>query len=435
MDPIEEFEEERKAKIRKINPCSVCLGLLQDPAIEEVFACKELNNISEYLNQTFVVYITFPTCILLRDHSMKLYLKRLFPNTFDCNKVIKVNNAWRYAVENRLSQILKKSYSHASKLTLHFYTKYQLEDDEMEAVQRVLKDIPKNSLSKHRVCDMLETISDSDFSNLVTVPPRVPFYSVTFEALKYYSEAIHLAGNYFKYSREIFQAQNPVNKASLDFSIEAIITNAIRNVASNFKEAIFKSSGFDDQNIRVLGSGRTFHLQLNDPKFESLSRKQCQVIEEIIRSSRVMAVRNLRETDKRDISILLDNEQRGARSYKVLCMVYNCKNVDYCINAVNMNGSLNVWQKIPLKVYQQRKFYNRKKRIFQIRARKLKGNLVELDLCTQCGLHVPEFINGDFGRTRPSLCDIMNAKVDVLAVDIFDFPSALHCDEEEDVVI
>ncbi|XP_969744.2 tRNA pseudouridine synthase Pus10 isoform X1 [Tribolium castaneum] len=435
MDPIEEFEEERKAKIRKSNPCSVCLGLLQDPAIEEMFACEGLNNISEYLSQTFVAYITFPTCILIRDHSMKLHLKRLFPNLFDCSKVIKVNNAWRYAVEERLSQTLKKSYSHLSKLTLHFYTKYQLEDDELEAVQRVLKNLPKNNLSKHCVYNMLETISDNEFGNLVNVPPKVPLYAVTLDTMKFFSEAIHLIGNYLKYSRDLFQVQNLFNTASLDFSIETIIVDAVRNVASDFKDAVFKASGFDDNNIRVLGSGRTFHLQLNDPKFESVSKKQCQVIEGIIQRSKLMAVRNLRECDKRDICILLDNEQRGARSYKALCMVYKCKNIDYCINAVNMYESLNVCQKIPLKVFHKRKFYKKRRKIFQIKARKLKGNLVELDLCTQCGFSVPEFVNGDLGRTKPSLCDIMNAKVDVLAVDIVDFQPALHCDGEEDVII
>lgn len=83
MSPIEEFEEERQAKIAKPNPCSVCLGLLQDSGIEEVFTSQGVQNASDYESKTFIVYITFPTCILVRDHSMKVHLKQLFPNTFD----------------------------------------------------------------------------------------------------------------------------------------------------------------------------------------------------------------------------------------------------------------------------------------------------------------------------------------------------------------
>lgn len=62
------------------------------------------------------------------------------------------------------------------------------------------------------------------------------------------------------------------------------------------------------------------------------------------------------------------------------------------------------------------------------------GNLIELDLCAQCGFSLPEFIHGDFGRTKPSLGDIMRAKVDILAIDIIDFKSTLTCAVEEEEV-
>lgn len=61
---------------------------------------------------------------------------------------------------------------------------------------------------------------------------------------------------------------------------------------------IFKATAHDEHNIRVLGDGRQFHLQICDPKFESLSQKKCQFIEYLINNSKAMSVRNLREATK-----------------------------------------------------------------------------------------------------------------------------------------
>lgn len=41
-----------------------------------------------------------------------------------------------------------------------------------------------------------------------------------------------------------------------------------------------------------------------------------------------------------------------------------------------------------------------------------------LDVKTQAGTYVKEFVHGDFGRTRPSLCDLLNAEVDIVALDV-----------------
>lgn len=41
-----------------------------------------------------------------------------------------------------------------------------------------------------------------------------------------------------------------------------------------------------------------------------------------------------------------------------------------------------------------------------------------LDVKTQAGTYVKEFVHGDFGRTKPSLCDFLNAEVDIVALDV-----------------
>lgn len=41
-----------------------------------------------------------------------------------------------------------------------------------------------------------------------------------------------------------------------------------------------------------------------------------------------------------------------------------------------------------------------------------------LDLETQAGTYVKEFVHGDFGRTKPSLSSILGVDVDIIALDV-----------------
>lgn len=41
-----------------------------------------------------------------------------------------------------------------------------------------------------------------------------------------------------------------------------------------------------------------------------------------------------------------------------------------------------------------------------------------IDVQTQAGTYVKEFVHGDFGRTKPSLCDLLEADVDIMALDV-----------------
>ena len=45
--------------------------------------------------------------------------------------------------------------------------------------------------------------------------------------------------------------------------------------------------------------------------------------------------------------------------------------------------------------------------------------LFKLEVCTQAGTYVKEFVHGDFGRTSPSLSTILGVEnVDILALDV-----------------
>jgi tRNA pseudouridine synthase 10 len=62
----------------------------------------------------------------------------------------------------------------------------------------------------------------------------------------------------------------------------------------------------------------------------------------------------------------------------------------------------------------------RPKKIFQLTAVRISPHFIYLDLVTQAGTYIKEFVHGDLGRTTPSLQDllgIIDIQCDILLLD------------------
>lgn len=59
----------------------------------------------------------------------------------------------------------------------------------------------------------------------------------------------------------------------------------------------------------------------------------------------------------------------------------------------------------------------------------ISPHFITLDLTTQAGTYVKEFIHGDMGRTKPNLGLLMGCETDILQLDVLaidlDFPPRL----------
>lgn len=101
----------------------------------------------------------------------------------------------------------------------------------------------------------------------------------------------------------------------------------------------------------------------------------------------------------------------------------------------NLNNlkNIKIVQRTPVRVLHRRPLTPRTRTIYEIRARwakpeeltKLLRTAAEsadrffvLDVKTQAGTYVKEFVHGDFGRTKPSLCDFLDTEVDIVALDV-----------------
>ena len=75
-------------------------------------------------------------------------------------------------------------------------------------------------------------------------------------------------------------------------------------------------------------------------------------------------------------------------------------------------------QETPTRVLRRRSDKIRKRRIKNITYRILGEKKLELKIKAQSGLYIKELINGDNGRTKPSISEILNNEVKKIELDV-----------------
>jgi tRNA pseudouridine synthase 10 len=61
---------------------------------------------------------------------------------------------------------------------------------------------------------------------------------------------------------------------------------------------------------------------------------------------------------------------------------------------------------------------SRKKIIHKMTCEEVNDHMIILDLTTQAGTYIKEFIHGDLGRTLPNFSTIIGSNADILQLDV-----------------
>lgn len=78
--------DDQVTKKCKSNPCISCLGLLQDHIIDDVVNRVVDSNVLEYDSEVFTCSVSLPACILIREYSIQLDVKKTFPEFYSEGK-------------------------------------------------------------------------------------------------------------------------------------------------------------------------------------------------------------------------------------------------------------------------------------------------------------------------------------------------------------
>ncbi|XP_075992832.1 tRNA pseudouridine synthase Pus10-like isoform X2 [Anticarsia gemmatalis] len=449
--------------------CISCLGVLQEETWPEGFdMVQEVLQTKRYECDTIACALSSPICAILREHIITLHLAEAFPG-YDSKSVMPLKEAWKWSFGRRLAARVDKQLDSGAVAPLLVTLTVEYPDDLQEL--EVLKSLAPalfESRSKQRrrfaveftrrvVEQALGRVTLAALRGLAPPAPRPPRAAAPARPVAAQAQRapLYLAGRYLKLSRDLPQTPWLVaGRRMMDSSVQEIIFEPVAaayGVPPDEAERCLKfmSAGREDVDVRCLGTGRPFALEISDPRRRPDDAELQRVCELIGLGGRVRVPRLL-HIEREDLALLKKGEESKCKTYEALCIKLSHTDLDLATtngagdaaarrapevterDIANINAYSNtapgdparvlLSQRTPVRVLHRRPLLTRARRIYALSARAVPGRpaLFVVRLRTEAGTYVKEWAHGELRRTRPALGAALGASADILALDVAD---------------
>lgn len=239
-----------------------------------------------------------------------------------------------------------------------------------------------------------------------------------------------VAGRYGKLSRNVSQTPWTIDDASgLDGSVEERIAPALCTAAGADAHK-FHAAGREDIDVRMLGRGRPFVVELVSPRRLPDAEELARAAAAINADGPAVSVAGLAVTGKACLAELSDGAEKKLKAYCALVRFAAPPAPERLAELALLRG-LELRQATPLRVLHRRTLMHRRKSILALRLVPAHNGLFLLFLLTSAGTYVKEFVHGDLQRTRPNLGSLAGAPADILQLDVLDlFEDAAEAERE-----
>jgi tRNA pseudouridine synthase 10 len=201
-----------------------------------------------------------------------------------------------------------------------------------------------------------------------------------------------------------------------DASIEEFIAYPILK-ATVAKDESFHGAGREDIDVRMLGNGRPFVLEVKDPKKRTIDFQQIKKQIETF-SKGAITIQSLKSTNSSDIARIKQAHFR--KVYEVRIHAKNpiqkekLKKVALSLHGKTIN------QQTPTRVAKRRADLIRRRQIYHCKVMEVNGTRASLQIETESGTYIKELITGDDGRTQPNLSEMLNDSCIVETLDVIE---------------
>ncbi len=178
--------------------------------------------------------------------------------------------------------------------------------------------------------------------------------------------------------------------------------------ATQTKEHKFHGAGREDKDALMLGEGRPFVVEMVTPKRRNPDLEEVQ--EKINKQSKGMIeVQNLRESNSEEV-VKLKSEKRD-KTYEVWAETRDKVTEKDLKKVEKQLEEQEVEQRTPTRVSHRRADRVRKRKVHTIKLQKENENQFKAKIRAESGTYIKELISGDYGRTRPSVAEILKTQV------------------------
>ncbi|KAF4075351.1 hypothetical protein AMELA_G00233730 [Ameiurus melas] len=347
--------------------CVACVGVLQH-FCDQSYA-KQVSDVvrkGEYRFDSLMLAVSLPAQLSVREHSLWLHIKKEVREKSMCldkEDVVQVKDAFKWAVQGLVGKELGASVLANSAFEVSVGFAHPETDGDCHFLATECPDCFKPTKNKASVftrmavVKALEKISDTKFLKHYPCPPVSPSSQCT-----------------------------PLDTTCL--------------------------------HAPVFIAGRPFAIELLNPHRAKFNRAEMRQLQETINtSSDKIRVRDLQIVTREATSRMKEGEEEKTKSYSAL--IWTQKPITPAdLDFFETIKELKIDQKTPLRVLHRRPLAVRQRHIHSMSASYLDTHHFTLQLRTQAGTYIKEFVHGDFGRTKPNLGALMETEVDILELDV-----------------
>ena len=195
---------------------------------------------------------------------------------------------------------------------------------------------------------------------------------------------------------------------------ELISEDAIK--ATRGTGAKFHGAGREDIDVKMLGKGRTFVLEIKEPRTRKINLKK---LEETINEHAYgkVEISEMKFVAKDRRAEIKESSRDTYKTYKAKVELEN--EVDNTI--LDSLKLINVIkQRTPIRVSHRRADKIRTREVRKLDYKKLDSKTLELVIECEGGLYIKELISGDENRSKPSVTEILGTGAKCVQLDVLD---------------
>ena len=232
---------------------------------------------------------------------------------------------------------------------------------------------------------------------------------------------VFLYGRYRKLIRELPQTRWPCracrgrsggcescNNTGLQYleSVQDLIGEPIR-LALAAEDTSFHGMGREDIDVRCLGNGRPFVLEIKKPGTRQVDLEEIQNIVNQNAKEKV-EINSLRWSNRSEVVKV--KESRSEKSYTIRFRVADIPNQETVIESISSLSGVTLAQETPQRVSHRRAAKTRKRKVIQLSDIVVEEDEVQFFVRCEAGTYVKELVHSDEGRTIPSVSSVLGDK-------------------------
>jgi len=275
--------------------------------------------------------------------------------------------------------------------------------------------------------------SNTEFST----PDLLIIYSLGFTEfnIELKIRSLFIYGRYNKLIRGIPQTHWPCGKCSgrgcesCKFTGKQYLTSVEELINPEFinetkaSSSKFHGAGREDIDVRMLGSGRPFIIELQNPKIRKFDLIDIEKRINKINKKKVK-ISSLKYSRKKGVINLKTGAENSRKIYKATGETNEkITKEEFLIKLKSLKERIEnqeINQQTPIRVSHRRADKIRKKYVHRIEGKFIKKNLFEFEIEVQGGTYIKELVHGDGGRTTPSFAEIFEIPMACKELDVLE---------------